>query len=115
MNNDATNDIVYIGINPNDIPTATNDLSSVHSFSLSSNYPNPFHGKTSLNINLKKASDITIEISDLLGRVRSTNKYSNFSSGSHTLSIDASKFTSGVYTYKVKVGSDVMTKKMIIQ
>jgi hypothetical protein len=115
MNNDATNDIVYIGINPNNIPTATNDLSAVHSFSLSSNYPNPFHGKTSLNINLKKGCDVSVEVSDLLGRVLSVDKYSNLNSGSHILTIDASKFTSGVYTYKVKVGSDVMTKKMIVQ
>jgi hypothetical protein len=114
-NNDGSNEIVYIAIDPAAIPTGINDPAAIRSFTLSSNYPNPFHGKTSLNITLKKASDITIEVSDLLGRVLSIDKYSNFSSGSHTLSIDASKFTSGVYTYKVKVGSDVMTKKMIVQ
>ena len=33
----------------------------------------------------------------------------------HTLTIDATKFAAGVYTYKVRVGNDVVTKKMIVQ
>ncbi len=122
-NNEASNEIVYVGIPVNDIPTGTWPLIppmgiqtiSKSSFNISSNYPNPFHGKTSVDITLKKAADITVEVSDLMGQVLSVNKYSNYGTGLHTLTIDATKFAAGVYTYKVRVGNDVVTKKMIVQ
>ncbi len=126
-NADGSNDEVYVGIPVNDIPTGTfippsfraqpNAIATITtpSFSISPNYPNPFRGTTSVNINLKKAAEVTVEISDLLGRVLSVQKYPNFNAVSHKLTIDATTFASGVYMYKVKSGNDTVTKKMIVQ
>jgi hypothetical protein len=125
-NNEAINDMVYVSIPVNSIPSGTQALNCYvppdaiqtiinSSFSISSNYPNPFRGKTSLDINLKKPADVSVEVNDLLGRVLSVQKYSNFNTGIHTLTIDATKFAAGVYTYKIKVGNDAITQKMIVQ
>ncbi len=124
-NNDASNEIVYVGIPVSDIPTGTfqptwtvvSDVTTISnpSFSISSNYPNPFRGKTSVDLNLNKVADVTVEVSDLLGRVLCVQKYTNYGVGIHKLTIDATAFASGVYTYKVKAGNDAVTKKMIVQ
>jgi hypothetical protein len=125
-NNEASNEYVYIGISIDSIPCQSwvpqpvnNNVGistiSNNTFSIGSNYPNPFRGKTSVNITLKKSADVTVEVSDLVGRVLSVQKYSNFGTGTHTLTIDATKYATGVYTYKVQAGNDSVTKKMIVQ
>ncbi len=127
-NADGSNDEVYVGVPVNDIPTGsfapppcpanpTVGIATINtpSFTISSNFPNPFRGTTSVNINLKKVADVSVEVTDLLGRVLSVQKYSNYGAGAHKLTIDATKFASGIYTYKVSTGSDAVTKKMIVQ
>jgi hypothetical protein len=124
-NNEASNEIVYAGIPVSDIPTGTfqptwNVVSGISTisnstFSISTNYPNPFRGKTSVDLNLNMAADVTVEVSDLLGRVLSFQKYNNYGAGTHKLTIDATTFASGIYTYKVKAGNDAVTKKMVVQ
>ncbi len=124
-NNEASNEYVYVGIPVNDIPTGSwtptttgsvgVQVISNPSFSIAPNYPNPFHGKTSVNVTLKKSADISIEVRDLVGRVMTSDNYSGFSAGLHTLTIDATKYAAGVYTYTVQVGHDAVTRKMIVQ
>lgn len=118
-NNGSSNDIVYSRININTFPFCQvgiqNPSGTNSAFNISANYPNPFNGKTSFDINLKKPADVSVEVCDLFGRILSINKYVSLSSGVHQLTIDASKFAAGVYTYKVKAGNDSATKKMIVQ
>ena len=97
------------------MPVGISQNASLPELNVTSNYPNPFNGKTSISVSLTKLSDVTIEVSSVLGQVLSTTKYSNLNSGLHQLTIDASKFASGIYTYKVKAGNDIVTKKMIVQ
>ena len=49
--------------------TGINDLSlGENSFSVSQNYPNPFKGKTSINLFLKEKGNIKIAIYDIVGK-----------------------------------------------
>lgn len=113
INNFGTNEIVYVAIDTNLSSTGVNEIN--YSFSISSIYPNPFNGKTSFDINLKKVSDVTVEVVSLLGQVLSSNKFSNLNTGLHTLTIDGSNLSAGIYFYKVKAGNEVVTQKMIVQ
>jgi hypothetical protein len=108
---------VYVGILAWDIgnPPGTNDLPGIPSFTVSANYPNPFTGKTSFDINLKNAADVSVEVSNILGEVLSFTKYSHLNTGVHTLTIDGDKFSAGIYMYRVKAGNDVVTRKMTVQ
>jgi hypothetical protein len=90
-------------------------LPGIPSFTVSANYPNPYTGKTSFDIKLQKLSDVSVEVINILGEVLSFSKYSNLGAGTHTLIIDGSKFSAGIYMYKVKAGNDVVTRKMIVQ
>ena len=90
-------------------PTARN------TFQVSSNYPNPFNGKTMVDVNLVKGSDVTIEVSNMVGQVLSVTTYESLKTGANTLTIDASNLSKGVYIYKVKAGNDSVTHTMTVE
>ncbi len=84
-------------------------------FSVSSNYPNPYTGKTSIDVSLEKVSDVTVEISNAIGQVLSSVTYKNLRSGVNTISIDGSSLSKGLYFYTVKAGSNTDTKTMSVE
>lgn len=93
---------------------SVHEIENSQTLVVSSNYPNPFNGKTSFDITLAKASDVTVEIINMPGEVLSMNKYSNLASGLHTLSIEGNKLAAGIYMYKVKAGDKTVTRKMVV-
>lgn len=112
--NTSTNDIVYVCVPENDVLSVNEVASSSESFTMSQNYPNPFTGSTSFDVNLKKASDVTVEVYNVLGNLVSTNNYT-LVSGSNKLTIDANGLTAGLYTYSVKVGAEKVTRTMMVK
>ena len=88
---------------------------SAKNVSVSSNYPNPFTGETRFDINLKSKSNVTVEVYNVLGKVVKTINAGNLNTGAHTIKIDASGLSSGVYTYTVTVGAEKLTGKMMIK
>ena len=112
---DATHAGDSVSVPCANIVASVPQVAKANGFTVSANYPNPFSGKTSFDINLVKASDVSVEVTNLLGSVISMNKYTNLGSGFHTLSIDGNKLSPGVYFYTVKAGNEIVTKKMSIQ
>jgi hypothetical protein len=88
------------------------DLTS--DLTVSSNYPNPFTGKTSVDVTLAKAGDVSIEISNVVGQVLSNINYQNLHSGLNTLTIDATAISHGLYFFTVKAGNSSVTKRMSV-
>jgi hypothetical protein len=84
-------------------------------FIVSSNYPNPFTGKTSVDVTLAKSSDVTIEISNIVGQSLISTNYKNLHSGLNTLTIDASSLSHGLYFFTVKAGNNSVTKTMTVE
>ena len=80
-----------------------------------SNYPNPFSGKTSIDINMEKSAPVSIAVSSLTGQQVSTVNYGTMGVGSHTLTFDASNLTSGIYFYTLTIGDQKATNKMVIK
>jgi uncharacterized delta-60 repeat protein len=83
-------------------------------FSLSQNYPNPFNPVTNIEFNIPKASIVRISVYDLQGREIETLVYQNLNAGSYKVDWDASKYSSGIYYYKITAGSFIETKKMVL-
>jgi len=101
---------------PLPILMGTNDPKvTVSMFNVSSNYPNPYTGKTSVDVTLAKANDVTIEISNAIGQVLSTTTYKNMHSGVNTLTIDGSSLSKGLYFYTVKSGNETSTNTMSVE
>jgi len=82
---------------------------------VSSNYPNPFTGKTSVDVTLPKAGDVSVEISNVVGQKLVSATYQNLHSGLNTLTLDASSLAHGLYFFTVKAGSKSVTKTMTVE
>jgi hypothetical protein len=83
--------------------------------SLEQNYPNPFNDRTEINYTLANADDVSIEISDITGRVIKELNEGFRSTGKHTVTVNASDYESGIYFYTLKAGDFVQTKRMVIK
>lgn len=84
------------------------------SYELSQNYPNPFNPVTSISYTLPEASDITLSVYNVTGQEVAVLEEGRKSSGSYTLSFDASGLASGIYFYQLKTGDQLITRKMIL-
>jgi hypothetical protein len=99
----------FILATPSDKPNAL-----PASFALSQNYPNPFNPSTVISYQLPIGSQISLKVYDVLGREVATLVNERKAAGSYTATFDASKFSSGVYFYKLQAGNFVQTKKMLL-
>jgi hypothetical protein len=79
------------------------------------NFPNPVSGTTNFNVNLEKASTLTIEVYNLTGQKVLTLDKGLVSGGAHQFAIDASQLDAGVYFYTVKINGESRTHKMIVE
>lgn len=83
-------------------------------FSLEQNYPNPFNPSTTIRYQIAESGLVTLIVYDMLGREIITLVNEELSAGKHEANFDASGFNSGVYFYRLKAGSFVETKKMVL-
>ncbi len=88
-------------------------------FELFQNYPNPFNPETHIQYALPKAEQVRITIYDIQGQLVRTIVNERKSAGTYSVVWDSkdqydNKVPSGVYLYRLKAGSFVMTQKMIL-
>ena len=85
-------------------------------FEVHQNYPNPFNPTTNLQFTLAQSDEVSIRVYDVMGReVARLLNSDSYSSGTHTVTFDASNLSSGVYFYRVALGSGQMqTGKMML-
>ncbi len=83
-------------------------------YTLSQNYPNPFNPETKIKFGLPKSGDIKISIYDAAGRKVEEPVNGHFNPGTFEISFDGSKYSSGIYFYKLESGGFTETKKMTL-
>ena len=84
-------------------------------FSLNQNYPNPFNPLTVINYQLSSSGNVEIKIFDILGNEIETLANDEYEqAGYHSRIFDASKLSSGIYLYRLKVGEYTETRKMTL-
>ncbi len=83
-------------------------------FMLEQNYPNPFNPSTVISYNLPKASNVTLEIFNILGQKVATLVQGFKHAGAYKAEWNAGNLASGFYFYRLKAGVFVKTKKMIL-
>ena len=100
--------------NSNEIPKA---------FELEQNYPNPFNPTTKIKFavpsNVKgETSNVKIIVYDILGKEVITLVNEQLQPGTYEVEFDGSKYSSGVYFYKLSaesgLGESTKTKKMLL-
>jgi hypothetical protein len=108
--------VQYGGATGNDNNMADNIPKS---FDLIQNYPNPFNTETIIAFELPEASNVTLEVYDMLGRRVATLADDFYPSGSYEITWNGrsaydEELSSGVYFYKIKTRSFEQTKKMLM-
>jgi hypothetical protein len=83
-------------------------------FSLSQNYPNPFNPITKIRFDLPKNVNVKLTIYDMLGREVETIVNEQLNAGSYEVTFNGTKYTSGVYYYRLNASEFIETKKMIL-
>lgn len=84
-------------------------------FQLFQNFPNPFNPVTEIKFDLAFNSFVTIQMYNLLGQEVATLINKEYkAAGSYSVSVDGSIYASGVYFYRMEVGTFIDTKKMIL-
>lgn len=88
-------------------------------FALHQNYPNPFNPNTVISYQLPVTGNVSLKIYDILGNEVATLVNEEQQPGVYEVEFNVAQvsrpgITSGVYFYKLKVGSFIETKKMIL-
>jgi hypothetical protein len=78
-------------------------------------FPNPAKETATLNYYLNKDSQVTINISDLNGKIVTTQINEDASEGSYTKKLDLSDLKAGTYFVKIKSDDNSVTKKLVVQ
>lgn len=66
-------------------------------FELSSNYPNPFNPSTNIRYGIPEASEVNLEVYDMLGRRVATLVHGNQKVGYHQVVFNANSLAGGIY------------------
>ncbi|MFQ3599176.1 MAG: T9SS type A sorting domain-containing protein [Chloroherpetonaceae bacterium] len=85
-------------------------------FRLMQNYPNPFNPTTMIGYELSAASEVTLELFDVLGRKVATLVNGRQNAGAYSYTMNASQYglATGTYFYRLQVGGVSETKKMLL-
>jgi flagellar hook assembly protein FlgD len=99
-------DFMIVGVNEQEIT----NISSV-----SQNYPNPFSQSTTIRVNLERSADLSLQVTDILGREVMNIRKGAVDAGSYDFTLDGSKLQDGVYFYTVSADKNKITRKMIVR
>ena len=83
-------------------------------FALRQNYPNPFNPSTEISYTIPKASQVVLNVYNVLGQVVATLVNGPMTAGDHAVTFNAANLSSGVYFYRLQAGSLATTQKMLL-
>ncbi len=95
-----------------ELSAASGDQNLPTSYSLEQNYPNPFNPSTTIAFDVPKMSRVELSVFNILGQKVETLVDGQLEAGSHTVEWDASRYSSGVYFYRISVDEANFTETM---
>jgi len=106
-------EVIVVNIDHNDSDIIPNKIS------LDQNFPNPFNPATAFHYTLAESGTIELTITDIIGRKVTTLISGYQRSGNHNLlwtgkDSKGNQVPSGIYFYNLKIGSNIITKKMTL-
>jgi hypothetical protein len=86
----------------------------VNEYALFSNYPNPFNPSTKIEFQIPENSFTTLIVYNTLGEQVAELVNDFLGKGQYSVQFHASDLPSGIYFYRLKVGSFTEVKKMLL-
>jgi hypothetical protein len=82
-------------------------------YNLAQNYPNPFNPSTTISYSIPEAGDVKLSVFDMMGREVMTLVNEFRQAGSYEAILNADRFASGTYFYRLETGNYISAKKMV--
>jgi hypothetical protein len=82
-------------------------------FQLFQNTPNPFKEVTTIGFQLPEASEVTLEIYDVAGKLLFAQR-GNFAAGFNQIDVNQADLQAGILYYHLSTATDAQSKKMIV-
>jgi len=93
-----------------EVPTVVPDR-----FELAQNYPNPFNAETTISYAMPTSGFVSLKIMNILGHEIASLVNEFQRAGNHSVRLDATNLATGVYFYKLQIGTGIVeTKKMLL-
>jgi glycosidase len=96
------------------VPNEPVPLSEPAASALSQNYPNPFSGQTLIEYEVGQSGPVTLKVYDVMGRQVAVLVDSVKPAGTHRVHFDARALPSGVYVYRLKTDTSMLTHRMTL-
>lgn len=87
---------------------------AIKGFSVSQNMPNPFGDNAVINYELTEAANVSVQFVDISGKLVASINNGTQAAGTYKLDVDANEFAEGVYFYTFTVGTQTITKRMVV-
>ncbi len=102
------------GIENGNSVAKSEESTSPKTIQLLQNYPNPFNPSTLISFNLPKASNVSLKVYSITGRLVATLLDEYVQNGYHAVRWDASNQASGIYFYTLNVENTALSKRMVL-
>ena len=83
-------------------------------WSLNQAYPNPFNPTTIISFDLPEESDVSLAVYDVLGREMTRLASGRHAAGTHSVTLQATGWTSGLYLYRLEAGGRTFTRTLTL-
>jgi hypothetical protein len=77
--------------------------------------PNPARDAARIGFDLPREADVSLRLFDVSGRQVAVLANGRRDAGHHEVPLDARRLTSGVYTYVLRAGSAVETRRLVVR
>ena len=101
---------IYLGEESDEL-VGLDELSSFNGLSL---YPNPTDNELNLSFNLEQAQNVTIQITDVMGKTIQHNAL-QANEGSNLVMMNTSEFANGMYFLTIRTGSQAKTVQFVVK
>ncbi|MCA0444627.1 MAG: T9SS type A sorting domain-containing protein [Bacteroidetes bacterium] len=97
-----------------EIVSVENETGLPERFVLYPAYPNPFNPSTTIRYSLPSASELKVEVFNLLGSSVAVLEAGKKAAGYHEIKFDATGFASGIYLIKITAGNQSTSQKVVL-
>lgn len=108
---DATSKKVYQAAYAKETPSGINELFENSRLTI---YPNPSSGIVHIDFTLYKATTITVDVYNILGKYIKTIVKSSLQTGENSIGFDTATLTKGIYFIRISSDGFVITKKISV-
>jgi len=88
--------------------------SSLETYALAQNFPNPFNPETTIEFQLEKPGHTTVSVYNSIGQLVAMLINENLASGNYHVTFHAENHPAGIYFYRIQSGDFSATRKMLL-